>query len=104
LGEKHYFWLRDLKIQAYRLGYNALLVRQNASTISEEHIVSIFRTEERAKQESRIKQTAQLSASFTLGLIYEGGDLLLWNVGLLSSDCMALYPRRYNYLYINFAN
>jgi hypothetical protein len=69
----------------------------------EENVPSIFRDEERAKQETSMEQQqAEPSTSFWLlvGLFVKsekGGDMLFQNVGWLSMDYTASYPRRHKF-------
>jgi hypothetical protein len=49
----------------------------------EEHVVTIFRVEEQAKQETSVKQVAR-PACYLLGLFFDpedGGNMFLRNVG-----------------------
>jgi hypothetical protein len=63
---------------------------------------SIFRIGEKDKEESSMKQNSAcclLNIGFLLVLFFnpeDGGDISLRNVGLLSTDYAALYPRRQN--------
>jgi hypothetical protein len=67
--------------------------------VSEEHAF-IFTAEEKAKQETDLKASdKQSSAGFLLGLFFDpkdGGEMFLQNVGWLSTDYTALYPRTYD--------
>jgi hypothetical protein len=76
----------------YLLGYNA---------VSEEYFATIFSVEEYAKQQTSVKaggkQSYMLHADFLLGLFFDtedGGQIFLRNVGWLSTDYRALYPRK----------
>jgi hypothetical protein len=70
--------------------------------VSVKHIDSIFKVEEEAKQETSMKQNmlaACFILFFLLGLFFDpvdGGYMFLRNVDLLTPDCTASYPRRYN--------
>jgi hypothetical protein len=64
-----------------------------------EHVASIFRVEEKAKQETRKQSSASypFHGGFLLGLFLnpeDGSDMFLRNAGWLLSEYMALYPRR----------
>jgi hypothetical protein len=64
--------------------------------VSEEHIVSIFRVEGLNQARNQFS-LPQASAGFLLGLLFkaeDGGYMFVRNVGLLSIDRTALYPRR----------
>jgi hypothetical protein len=70
--------------------------------VSEEHIASIFRVEEYAKEETSVKMWGLfaicLHAGFLTGLYLnpeDGGNIYL-NIGSLSTDYTAVYPRRLN--------
>jgi hypothetical protein len=65
----------------------------------EEHVAFIFRIKEQAKQDTgKLAVLAYLlHAGFLLGLLYspeDEGNMFLQNIGWLSMDYMALYPRR----------
>jgi hypothetical protein len=68
----------------YLMGYNARLVRWKSTDVSQENVASIF---------SYLHPASLLLGSF---VDPEGGDKMLFrNVGCLSTDYTALYPRRW---------
>jgi hypothetical protein len=71
-----------------------------STEVSEEHVASIFRSEKNAEQETNVKVRTNkalfailIHAGFLFGA-EDWGDIFLRNVGWLSTDYMALYPRR----------
>jgi hypothetical protein len=68
---------------------------EKSTAVSDQHIVSIFRTEELAEKEISMKAGILL-----LGLLFgpeDGGDVFLRNDGCLSTGYKTLYSRRYYY-------
>jgi hypothetical protein len=71
-------------------GISHHVVQWKLTNVSEEYVPSIFRNQHEA-------DCFLLHAGFLLGLLldhYDGGDMLLRNVGWLSTRYMAIYPRR----------
>jgi hypothetical protein len=91
----------DLLVVFYLLGYNAVwsvesrpIFRRNISTPS-----SGPKNKPSMKPESRALLAICVHAGFLLDLFLgpeDGGDMFLRNVGRLSMDYQALYPRRQN--------
>jgi hypothetical protein len=84
--------VRDLRFSQQWLwrvlssGLQHSVARWKSTDVSEEHV-------------AKSPACYMLRVGFLLGLFFDpedGGDMFLWNVGLLSTDYKALHPRRYN--------
>jgi hypothetical protein len=74
--------------------------------VSEEHIAYIFRAEEQTEQETS-SACYLCQVGFLLGLLFDpddDGEIFLRNVGRLTTDYMALYPRRQKSSYSEVCN
>jgi hypothetical protein len=69
-----------------------------STDVSEEYVASVFRVEKSAEHETRMKQIASIKSSSTQN-IEAPYFFFLPNIGLLSAEYMALYPRRCNSLH-----